>query len=386
MKKWMVLLMGVGLVLSAGAVSPPAPGRGQPYYYSSFEGLGGHTGPIDQNRALSVSADGTTVVGINVWVDAEAETWGYVWKQETGMVLLPSFPGEPPGSGGGAANADGTVIGGTGNVGTTGFEAGRWTLNGGLWTPEVLGDQPGGEHFSCVFCISYDGNVLGGRSASELGRQACRWIQQPNGQGELVWALEALGDLPGARVNSEALGCSADGSVVVGRGEVGGKYYGWRAFRWTAATGMVDLGVIGTRKWSEAWGCSADGSVVVGHTNDDYGRNQVAFRWTAGSRMVSLGLLAGGKTSQAFAVSPDGSIVVGRASTRRNGDKAFIWDATNGMRRLDEVLAAHGVSTYGWNILQANSIAVPEPGVIVIVGDGFNPAGYAESWRAVIVQ
>lgn len=386
MKRWVVLLMGIALVLSAGAVAPPTAGQGQPYYYSSFDGLGGHTDIWGENKAFSVSADGTTVVGNNNWGSTNGyEMWGYVWKQGTNMVYLPSFPGEAPGSGGGAANADGTVVGGAGNVGTS-VQAGRWTLNGEVWTPEVLGDLPGGDDFSCVWCISYDGNVLAGRATSELGGGASRWTRQVDDSGNPTWLLESLGDLPTGRYNGEARGCSADGSVVVGRSEVSYKkgFTGYRAFRWTSATGMVDLGVIGTRTRSEAWGCSADGSIIVGHTTNDNGSNKVAFRWTAGTGMVSLGCLPGGKISQALGVSPDGSIVVGRGSTRGSGDKAFIWDATNGMRRIDEVLAAHGVSTYGWNVWEASGIATPEPGVIVIVGNGVNPSGFWESWRAVI--
>ncbi len=148
---------------------------------------------------------------------------------------------------------------------------------------------------------------------------------------------------------------------------------------------MVNLGVIGTRKWSEASGCSADGSVVVGHTSGDFGRDQVAFRWTPGAGMASLGILPGGKTSDAFAVSPDGSIVVGMASTRREGNKAIIWDAMNGMRRIDQILAGQGVSIGGWDLLRADAVATPAPGIVVVTGKGFNPQGYAEAWRAVIV-
>lgn len=41
---------------------------------------------------------------------------------------------------------------------------------------------------------------------------------------------------------ASALGCSADGSVVVG---VGDTQAGERAFRWTHTTGMQSLGVVG---------------------------------------------------------------------------------------------------------------------------------------------
>lgn len=57
------------------------------------------------------------------------------------------------------------------------------------------------------------------------------------------------------------------------------------------------------------------------------------------------------------------------------------------MRRLEDVLAAHNVfPPAGWRLVYANGIATPEPGVIVIVGLGFNPDGTTEAWRAVMVN
>jgi len=380
MKRGMVLALGIGLVLSAAAVVTRPAGQVPLYFFSSFEGLGGHTGNYCQNTAFDVSADGTTVVGNNNW---DIEVWGFVWKKETGMVILPGLPLAPPASGGGGANANGTIVGGAILNEEGDVVAARWTLTEGFWVPEVLGDLLGGQDFSGSNCLSYDGSVAVGFANSFLGPEACRWSQQPNDQGELVWVPQALGDLPGGGYYSTAYGCSADGSVVVGWSEVS---YGRRAFRWTPGTGMVDLGVLGKVNRSEAWACSANGSVVVGFT--DAGKNQVvAFRWTAAAGMVSLGLLPGGKTSRALAVSPDGSIVVGRGSTKKEGEQAMIWDPVNGMRRIDQVLAAHGVyPPPGWWLYEAVGIAVPEPGVLVIIGNGHDPEGFDEAWRAVIVD
>jgi uncharacterized membrane protein len=112
----------------------------------------------------------------------------------------------------------------------------------------------------------------------------------------------------------------------------------------------------------------------------------VAFRWTPATGMVSLGILSGGKTSEAFATSPDGSIVVGGGSTRE-GTRAFIWDAANGMRRVIDVLAAHNVfPPAGWVLVQAKGVTVTPTGETVIVGLGFNPSKQTAAWRAVIGQ
>jgi probable HAF family extracellular repeat protein len=98
----------------------------------------------------------------------------------------------------------------------------------------------------------------------------------------LTW----LGTLPRPYDSgSFANAVSADGSVVVGgalnpidiRGEVA--YEGYRAFRWTRAGGMQDLGTLPGGNWSEAWGVSADGSVVVGGAYNAVEQLR-AFRWT----------------------------------------------------------------------------------------------------------
>jgi probable HAF family extracellular repeat protein len=107
---------------------------------------------------------------------------------------------------------------------------------------------------------------------------------------EPLWAqrLLWLGTLPGGDW-SEAYGVSADGSVVVGEAENAAGQ--WRAFRWTAAGGMQDLGTLGGGE-SEAWGVSADGSVVVGWADNAAGQSR-AFRWTAARGMQDLGTLGG---------------------------------------------------------------------------------------------
>src|SRR5262245_54783752 len=50
-----------------------------------------------------------------------------------------------------------------------------------------------------------------------------------------------LGDVSGGNFHSDAYGVSANGSVVVGRGDTPVNFEG-DAFRWTSGTGMVALG------------------------------------------------------------------------------------------------------------------------------------------------
>jgi probable HAF family extracellular repeat protein len=367
--KWrMVLLVGIGFVFMAGAVSPP---EGQ-VPSGSFQALGCPDPDYFYSSAYDVSLDGTTVVG-------NTSRLGFVWKESTGSVTLPGVNGIVSSAAEGVSS-DGMIV--AGSIYTLPWEHGqetcRWTLVEGQWVPEPLGDLAGGEYRSYGRSMSPDGNVIVGLASSVLGPEACRWML-----AEGTWVLQGLGDLPGGNYASEAYGCSTNGSVVIGQGSSNS---GIRAFRWTSASGMKDLGVVGKRKWSTARGCSGDGSVVVGETFSKPGNDEMAFRWTAQTGMVGLGTLPGGKYSFAQAVSPDGSIVVGGCAAKKGID-AFIWDGVHGMRRIVDVLAEHNVFLPSkWVLVLANGVTVTPAGEVVIVGLGFNQSGKTEAWRAIIVQ
>jgi probable HAF family extracellular repeat protein len=109
-----------------------------------------------------------------------------------------------------------------------------------------------------------------------------------------------LGDLPGGSFSSQALGVSADGSVVIGAGSSAS---GTEAFRWTSGGGMVGLGDLpGGPYFSLPYGVSADGSVVVGRGFSASGIE--AFRWTSGGGMVGLGDFPGGSFSSEAPFAP----------------------------------------------------------------------------------
>ena len=90
------------------------------------------------------------------------------------------------------------------------------------------------------------------------------------------------------------------------------------AFLWTAAAGMTDLGAPGgPSRASRALGTNADGSVVVGDgefadASAAGGFRRSAFRWTGPAGFQDVGVLEPGSFSLATAVSADGSVVVGQ--------------------------------------------------------------------------
>src|ERR1039457_6174186 len=190
------------------------------------------------------------------------------------------------------------------------------------------------------------------------------WVLTTASCAHAAASFTVLSWLPGDNFNYNTIGVSGDGSVVVGTSgyDTSGYGYFYRAFRWTAGSGMVSLGAsyeslasgvsadgsviivndggafrwtagtglvgLGGSNYSLASGVSANGSVIVGTSYPASG-NQ-AFRWTAGSGMVGLGHLPGTANSSATGVSADGSVVVGTSSSG-SVSQAFRWTAGTGM-------------------------------------------------------
>jgi probable HAF family extracellular repeat protein len=161
--------------------------------------------------------------------------------------------------------------------------------------------------------------VVGVAENAEWQQRAFRWTAARR--------MQDLGTLGGWASVANAV--SADGSVVVGSAcNAAGK---WRAFRWTAAGGMQDLGTLGG-DWSAATGVSADGSVVVGYARNSAGQKR-AFRWKAARGMEDLNityahLLTDGSVLEvASAISPDGRYIVGRGYNAATGrPESFLLD------------------------------------------------------------
>lgn len=175
------------------------------------------------------------------------------------------------------------------------------------------------------------------------------------------FTFQGLGDLPGGGFNSEATGVSGNGTVVVGSGNINDNT--GTAFRWTTATGMVDLGDLpGGITSSRGFGVSADGSTALGVGRSESGG--LAFRWTSALGMVDIGDLPGGSVSSAARAStPNGDVIVGNGQGPL-GTQAFRWDASNGMIGLGDLAGG---------LFQSIAYSVSSDGNIVVgYGNGVN--------------
>ncbi len=133
---------------------------------------------------------------------------------------------------------------------------------------------------------------------------------------------------------------SADGSVVAGTRGLSLDTY--EAFRWTAATGVVGLGVLTAESYSTTGDdISADGSVIAG---TDFASSGQAVRWTAGGAWAGLGdLPGGGFESFGYGISGDGLVVVGSGFMEYSlgGYRSFRWSAATGMVGLGDIPAEY---------------------------------------------
>jgi probable HAF family extracellular repeat protein len=297
--------------------------------------------------ANAISPDGRYVVGGGYNAATRRIEAFLLDTQWTGVEERLTWLGTP---GGGGSLATGVSADGSVVVGTAENPAGKWPAFGSVVVSEAWNAAWQMPAFGSLEEVI----VEAWKAAWKWKWRAFRWTA--------AGGMQNLGTLLGSD-ESVARGVSADGSVVVGSAENAAGQQ--RAFRWKAARGMQDLGTLGG-DWSAATAVSADGSVVVGSAQNAAGQWR-AFRWKAGE-MEDLGTL-GGDRSAATGVSADGSVVVGYARNSAGQKRAFRWKAARGMEDLN-ITYAH-LLTDGSVLEVANAIS---PDGRYIVGRGYNAA------------
>ncbi|MFO0963530.1 MAG: hypothetical protein U0625_11590 [Phycisphaerales bacterium] len=222
-----------------------------------------------------------------------------------------------------SASADGRVV-----AGQDSFSYWYWTFD--AWVQPVPGSVPAGNGVGGQAGITDDGTVM-----------TCSMQWDFNGvlktEATLfnitTYEAQSVGSFDGANCDAErtgAWGLSADGSTVVGLGWQTGCQA--RAFRWRAATGVVDLGTLYFFKPTRANACNANGNVIVGW-NDDYSGYRQAAVWNNG---VQQNLTAPGnvKLREAIAVSGDGVWVGGIGRASLNNGAPWRWSQATGYQSL----------------------------------------------------
>jgi probable HAF family extracellular repeat protein len=116
------------------------------------------------------------------------------------------------------------------------------------------------------------------------------------------------------------------------------------AFRWTTTTGIVDLGILSPfRDYSAAWGGINDSGYIAGESYTAAG-NLHAVRWSPNGVIQDLGALPGGQSSQALAINNRGW-VTGSALTSAGQLHAFLWKPSTGMVSMGALGGTGGYAT-----------------------------------------
>jgi probable HAF family extracellular repeat protein len=323
--------------------------------------------------ANDVSADGTVVVGTSFkTIAGMPETRAFRWTATDGMVALNPPPLALPSSMGLGCSSNGAVVAGAMGfviAGTSFYEI----RNGAAWLDAAnssLGTAVGTPEVPSYLAtdVVANGSMIVGTT---------RWPGfLPVAKEMFSWGADGfqeLGMMPGGTY-SWADAVSADGSVIVGYGDLNGHL---AAARWTKQTGVQPLpGLPDAIVASQASGVSPDGSIIVGFLHQD------AIKWTAKEGIVSLGHFEGAGWAHALDLSADGSVIVGYNSFDK-GQVAFIWTQSEGMQPLQDVLSDAGVDLKSWALRYA--MGVSDDGR-TIVGWGENPAGEPEAFLVQISQ
>jgi probable HAF family extracellular repeat protein len=218
--------------------------------------------------------------------------------------------------------------------------------------------------------FSGDGAVITGAqdSGASTYLHAFRWTEATGPVD-----LGTLDPPNNATTQSVGRDANTNGSVIAGFSGISGG--GNHAFRWTQAGGMVDLGSgDGASGSSRAYGVSGSGSIIVGTSRFPGSSQDRVFRWTQAGGFQNLG------PGLAYAITTDGSVIVGQSATR-----AFRWTQSGGLVNLG-VLPGHmssaalGVSENG-NIVVGASSQTGLPGYVGNIR-GVDEVARAFRWTA----
>lgn len=295
--------------------SSAGPGNGRAFQWTSTGGVVNLLGAVGSGSAAQgVSSDGSTIVGY-YFIPNGAQAFSFTNGVRTDLTLAGKAFSQAN-----AVSANGQVVVGIAYPDVSLATATRWV--NGVGTD--LGLLAGGT-WSYALGVSADGSVVAGYGNSAAGTRAFRW------EGGVKTILPTLSG------NTFGLGVSGDGTVIVGQSQTASNKF--HAFRWSAATGIVDIEA-DANAISTAYATNSDGSVVVGSTLLD--KASYAYRWTQATGMQKLdtilaaaGVNMNGRTLwDARAISGNGEFIVGSANIDGVGNRAYLvryYETTTGI-------------------------------------------------------
>lgn len=336
--------------------------------------------PLDFAGAEAVSDDGRVIAG--GW-----EGLPYVWTEAGGRESIPLTSGQSLFQVHNISGDGSTIVGGLSITGIGGSrnESFRWSRNAGI---QLLGRLPGDSYrWGFASSASYDGSVIVGTDETNSGRRAYRWTEA-TGQVD----LGTLGTKnPIYPPFSEGFGLTADGQTVVGTITTTDDE-GYKAFRWSVADGF---NFVSLPSWSNGTRAthgnglhiSGNGQVVVGSAQM---ANFEAWTWSEGSGFTMIPTVGTQTSVFVLGVSHDGSTLVGTellwgtSPPYVNSYDAVIWKKNGSgyqLLRVEDLLRKHKINLHGWDLTEVSDVSADGR---TLVGKGFSPSGVERSWYAVL--
>lgn len=345
-------ICGLGACTESSSPNEPVPSSGIQF--------------VDVNTAIDLTPDGRIALLEDL---ASADGNLYFYNTVTQDLKLKTTVGSPLRDFATAISSDGRVSA----LHADPVQAGLWTEAGG-WLD--LGSEYStgcDQDISGGWDISANGHVVVGLDWNNCVAQAFRWS---DASGTAVFTpLEVLGaSAPGSddAPNNRATVVSDDGTIAAGWAQ--SEIVDRRPVLW-AENGdgtVIDAGgVFPDDAPGEVLSISADGKVVAGIWNLD------GFFWSKGTGVVDIGRLATALPSDPSypnAIAAGGQLIFGAC-----GDPflslpaAFVWTAGDGMRSLQDIAVAAGV-TIPEGFLLANVLAASSDGTVVL-GQAFDDTG-----------
>ncbi len=313
-------------------------------------------------RASSMSDAGDAIAGTPT--NGSTQYW---------TSLYPNFTGWGNGSGTPSISNGGTWVSANtpDPLNANKETASRLVTSTGVWTVLPSLGASSGASVSTASDISADGQKIVGLVWFNAGTaHAFEWTSA--GLVDLGLQVPGFNYSYSSRANS----VSADGATVVGWLSSGSR----RAVRWNGGLGSF-LGSLDTSNpiygAGECYGVSRDGTFVCGTSA------QKAFLWSAATGMRDLGKLAGAASGFAMSVSADGRTVVGWSGANVFDAQAVIWrEGMTQVESLQSYLTANGdPNAASWTLRYAYDVSGDGSR---ITGWGIDPTGALQPYLVTL--